>query len=268
MAAMPDYIDTMLSESETIELKARQHPIALVRFALQPLVILGAALLGLLIGSWINPSGDGIIDRLIAIFDTIVGLITLGLFIVAAVWIPVQVVRWTTRRYVVTNRRVLYAEGLLRRMSVDAGLEKITDVAFRQGWLGRQLGFGDLAITTAAGAPLEFREIVGAMDFKKAVTDGQEALVRERAGMIMAATTGAAGVTATTPASARVVSPPPAAAPAPTPQAAAPELEPAPRVETPEEVTETLARLSQLRDEGAITDEDYEAKKADLLDRL
>jgi hypothetical protein len=34
------------------------------------------------------------------------------------------------------------------------------------------------------------------------------------------------------------------------------------------EVTQTLARLADLRDSGAITAEEYEQKKADLLSRL
>ena len=36
----------------------------------------------------------------------------------------------------------------------------------------------------------------------------------------------------------------------------------------PAEVTRTLASLADLRDRGAITPEEYEAKKADLLARL
>ena len=36
----------------------------------------------------------------------------------------------------------------------------------------------------------------------------------------------------------------------------------------PAEVTTTLASLADLRDRGAITVEEYEAKKADLLGRL
>ena len=36
----------------------------------------------------------------------------------------------------------------------------------------------------------------------------------------------------------------------------------------PDEVTRTLANLADLRDRGAITPEEYEAKKADLLGRL
>jgi hypothetical protein len=42
----------------------------------------------------------------------------------------------------------------------------------------------------------------------------------------------------------------------------------APRDLSPDEVTRTLANLADLRDRGAITAEDYEQKKADLLGRL
>src|SRR5262249_25019103 len=57
---------------------------------------------------------------------------------------------------------------------------------------------------------------------------------------------------------------PPVAAPPPPPQPVAP---PPPSM-TPAEVTQTLAGLADLRDRGAITPEEYEAKKADLLGRL
>jgi hypothetical protein len=68
---------------------------------------------------------------------------------------------------------------------------------------------------------------------------------------------GAAGATATSIASAPA--PAPAAAPAPTLAATA---------ANPDDVTRTLASLADLRDRGAITPEEYEAKKADLLSRL
>ena len=50
---------------------------------------------------------------------------------------------------------------------------------------------------------------------------------------------------------------PPPAAPAP-----------APREMTSEEVTRALASLADLRDRGAISPEEFEAKKAQLLARL
>jgi hypothetical protein len=37
---------------------------------------------------------------------------------------------------------------------------------------------------------------------------------------------------------------------------------------SPDELTRTLANLADLRDRGAISAEEYEAKKADLLRRL
>jgi uncharacterized small protein (DUF1192 family) len=37
---------------------------------------------------------------------------------------------------------------------------------------------------------------------------------------------------------------------------------------TPDEVTRTLAGLADLRERGAITDDEYERKKAELLARL
>lgn len=57
--------------------------------------------------------------------------------------------------------------------------------------------------------------------------------------------------------------PPPAAAAPPT---AAPP--PAPPRADPADVSRTLASLAELRDSGAITPEDYEAKKQELLERL
>jgi hypothetical protein len=59
--------------------------------------------------------------------------------------------------------------------------------------------------------------------------------------------------------------PAPAAAPAtPTPAPGAPGGE----ADDAETITRTLAQLSDLRDQGAITAEEYEAKKRELLERL
>jgi hypothetical protein len=55
---------------------------------------------------------------------------------------------------------------------------------------------------------------------------------------------------------------------APAPVATSTAAAPPPRSMTPAEVTQTLAGLADLRDRGAITPEEYEAKKADLLSRL
>ncbi len=67
---------------------------------------------------------------------------------------------------------------------------------------------------------------------------------------------------ATDPATEQLPPAPPAnLAPPPTPAAAAARV-------NPDEVTRTLANLADLRDRGAISAEEYEAKKTDLLGRL
>ena len=40
------------------------------------------------------------------------------------------------------------------------------------------------------------------------------------------------------------------------------------RADTPDEVSAVLAQLATLRDEGSLTDAEYEAKKQELLGRL
>ncbi len=352
------YIDSMLGQGETILAQGRQHWMALIRFALQPILVFLAAIACFAIGVWLEPSGDGLFDQIFRWIDTLLGLVTAGLFILAIVWFPLQCIRWLKRRYLITDRRVLYVEGWLRRNSMDAGLSMITDVTFRQTFLGRHMGFADLVIATAANRPLHFRDIRDAVDFKKAIMAAQQGTVVARADTILQqgghapveAGDAAAAVATGIPASVAVTHEPPPEPVAPwdggdvpqiaeddlppadplifgdvavetpeveTPEVAAPAVETpavetpevaAPAVETPavaelappavdtpavaelappavdtpevaqtaateapngvEAVTESLARLADLRDSGTITEADYEAKKQDLLDRL
>jgi uncharacterized membrane protein YdbT with pleckstrin-like domain len=179
------YLQSLLADGETIRSEARQHPMALIRFAFQPILVFLGALLLLAIGSWLTPDGQGLFSDIVRWIDTLLGLVTAGMFILAVLWFPIQVFRWTKRRYMVTDRRVLYVDGVLRKNSVDAGLSMITDVGFRQSMLGRSLGYGDLMIATASNRPLNFREIRDALAFKQAIMAAQHATVEARADEIL-----------------------------------------------------------------------------------
>lgn len=361
------YVDSMLGDGEQIQAEARQHWVALIRFALQPILVFGAAILLFAIGTWFTPDGTGLFSDIFRWIDTLLGLATAGLFILAIVWFPIQVVRWLKRRYLVTDRRVLYVEGVLRRNSRDAQLKMITDVGFQQTILGRRMGFGDLVIATASNRPLDFRQMRDAIAFKKVIMAAQMGTLQARADEILgkpaAVPSVAAVATAIDPASFpppepawdgsdvpqiaeddlppadpaifgtvaepvvdAVVAEPPADVPAEAEIATVPEVAetpveavipvagsvvPEPALEPPtapiaavfvpapvaipdpvvseatiadidsviaapateavvgaEAVTEALAKLADLRDSGAITDADFEAKKQELLDRL
>lgn len=253
---MAEYVETLLAPGETIVTNARQHWAALVRFALTPIAILALGVLGLIVGAWLGSWAA--FQGIAGILDWAVGILTVLAFVVSLVWLPIQFIRWGSRRFVLTSRRVLVSDGWLRKQSSDASLDKITDVSYDQSFLGARLGFGDLTIETASNTPLPMRELRDAIEFKKAIMVQQDALVRERASHLLA---GQAGLP---PAVAQVVA---AAAPAPIAPEPAPVPEPA-LAQTPAEITATLASLTDMKEAGTITEADFEAKKKELLDRL
>jgi hypothetical protein len=187
--------------------------------------------------------------------------------------------RYLNQEYVLTNRRVIEVQGVVNKRSTDSSLEKINDAILTQSIFGRMFGFGDLEVLTASEAGIErFRMIVNPILFKKAMMDAKHEYEQDMSGSYRApgppireTATAPAGpvvthedVVADAPAEAPVAVP----AAAPTPAPASPPAPVAPPKADPDEITRTLANLADLRDRGAISAEDYEAKKADLLGRL
>jgi uncharacterized membrane protein YdbT with pleckstrin-like domain len=78
--------------------------------------------------------------------------------------------RWTTE-IVVTDKRIIYKAGFIRRNTVEMNLDKVESVQVEQSVMGRLLDYGTLIIRgTGAGiepvrnvgSPLEFRSFVTA----------------------------------------------------------------------------------------------------------
>jgi Bacterial PH domain len=75
------------------------------------------------------------------------------------------------RRFDVTNRRIVYKRGFIRRHTVEMNMDKVESVDVDQSILGRMLNYGDITIRgTGVGieplhnidVPLEFRNQVTA----------------------------------------------------------------------------------------------------------
>ena len=60
------------------------------------------------------------------------------------------VVNWLTDNFVVTTDRVVRRRGLIAKNSMEIPLEAITDVRFQQGIVGRVIGAGSLIISSAS----------------------------------------------------------------------------------------------------------------------
>jgi lysophospholipase L1-like esterase len=163
-----------------------------------------------------------------------------------------SVIQWQSQEYILTTVRVLHVHGVINKQSGDSSLENITDAQIRVPWLGRILGFGDLVVMTASEAGINnLRALRDPIGFKKAMMESKT----ERMIDLNTPRT-AAAVAAAAPA------PAPVPAPAPAPVA------PAPPPVDPDEVAKTIASLASLRDSGAITPEEFDAKKQELLDRI
>ena len=250
------YADGLLSTGERISYRNKQHPFVFIwgaRYAILALII---AIVALLLGGSLSTDGIGGSAR------TVLGWITLILFvggIAVAIW---TALRYINQEYVLTNRRVIQVEGVLNRSSTDSSLEKINDAVLSQSVFGRMFDFGDLTVLTASESGIEKMKMIRRpIEYKKHMLDAKHdyEVDMERAGWAPAppirdGTTAPTDPGATTSSTATPV----AAAAAPPPA----------RPSDPDEVTRTLANLADLRDRGAISPEEYEHKKADLLARL
>jgi membrane protein YdbS with pleckstrin-like domain len=86
----------------------------------------------------------------------------LGVFFVAWLallfWAGWRVADWWYDRFVLTNRRVMVVSGLITRKVAMMPLQRVTDMAYVQGALGRVLDFGTFVLESA-GQDQALREI-------------------------------------------------------------------------------------------------------------
>ncbi len=226
------YVDSLLATGEQIVRRERQHWFVLVSHARWGILgILIGIVLGTLRLAGSLPAGG---------FGDLLGIVTLVLLGGGALRILWSYLVWQNNAFVVTTRRVIVTGGVVNRRATDSSLEKINDAVLSQSLFGRIFGFGDLDVLTASEAGIErLRMLTDATGFKRAMLDAKHALERELARPAEGTEAGAAG---SAPGAARAM--------------------------TSEEVMATLTRLAELRDRGAISPQEYEAKKEELLGRL
>ena len=232
------YADSLLADGERIAMRTRQHWLAVVLEARRAILMVAGALVVLYLILTTRPSG---------VIGDILGGITLVLAVVGLAWIGLVVLNWWVEEYLVTNRRVMKVDGLINKHAADSSLEKINDAVLDQNLFGRIFRFADLDILTASDSQVDkFRMMADAIAFKKEMLDQKHRL-------------GLEGMTPPVSQPLRVADPSP---PQPAPAA------PGSREMSSAEVTQALANLADLRDRGAVSAGEFEAKKTDLLGRL
>lgn len=79
--------------------------------------------------------------------------------------------------YVVTSQGLYRKTGMFSRDVQKIGFEKVQNISFTQGILGKQLGYGSIGISTAGGSGVEMR--FAAIDDPKEVQEMINSRIKE-----------------------------------------------------------------------------------------
>jgi uncharacterized membrane protein YdbT with pleckstrin-like domain len=161
---------------------------------------------------------------------------TAGLYAFAAVavawagWLSVRLAGWATTHFVVTSDRIVFRTGVLAKHGRDIPLERVNDITSNQSFFERIIGAGDLLIESAGERGQQTFSDIPHPD------QVQQEIYRQMEGN--AARAMSAGT------------------------------RPSPSAPATQSVPEQIAALADLRDRGAISDAEFEVKKAELLKRM
>ncbi len=158
-----------------------------------------------------------------------------ALLVALAAWffalLMLAILRWRNEVYVLTNRRIIQVEGIINKLTVDSSLDKINDVVLAQSALGRLLGYGDLEILTASEHGVNrLTTLSRALAFKADMLNAKEGLRT-------------AGHAENMPASLAAAT-------------------------TVPDLSEALRELNEMRQQGLISDEEFQAKRSEVLRRM
>jgi uncharacterized membrane protein YdbT with pleckstrin-like domain len=132
-----NYLKSLLGENEQVLFVTHQHWLVLAGEIVSE---------GLLSVAWV------VLVTLIWLNWVLNPLMVLGylLLILPLISLGRDVLVWSNRKYIVTNRRVIQLSGVFSKNVTDSSLEKVNDVKMSQSFLGRLFGYGDIEILTAS----------------------------------------------------------------------------------------------------------------------
>jgi membrane protein YdbS with pleckstrin-like domain len=155
-----------------------------------------------------------------------------AIVLAAAAWVAYSYVTWVNTHFVLTTDRLITRRGVVSRSGVQIPLERVNNVNFRQSIFERMIGSGDLIIESAGQEGEQALSNIKKPDIVTNMIhsemEGNENRKFDRL---------------------RGPSMPPPAPPVP-------------------DVADQLRKLDELRRQGILTQAEFDAKKAQLLERM
>lgn len=176
-------------------------------------------------------------------FNIVAALLIFG----SLIWLGERYIRWVSTHFILTSDRIIWLEGVIAKKGIEFPLQRINTIFFSQRIFERLLGLGDLKIESASESGTQiFEDIRSPGKVQHEIYAQMEA--NENRGLDKLGDR----LTAQAQAQAQAAPVPTSAAPAPPPQT----------------VADQIAALHQLKESGALTEAEFEAKKAELLGRI
>lgn len=158
-------------------------------------------------------------------FETALNYLLIVAIVVAVANLIVTFTKWATTNFVVTSHRVIFREGVLSRKGLEITLEKVNNLAFKQSFIERLIGAGDLVIESGGETGREtFTDIRSPEQVQKVIQGVLQQYLEESRGGRMAPSMSNHGDTA-----------------------------------------DQIAKLADLRDRGVLTDAEFENQKRRIL---
>lgn len=162
-----------------------------------------------------------------------VNVLAAVLLVAVLVWFLIRYLVWSTTSFVITTDRVITRSGVLGRSGIEIPLERINTVFFSQTLFERMIGSGDLEIESASEQGTQkiddIRRPLNVQNEIYKQMEGNENRKFDRVGRNLAGGgAAAAGMS----------------------------------------IPEQIEKLDQLRQKGIISDDEFEQKKRELLDRM
>jgi uncharacterized membrane protein YdbT with pleckstrin-like domain len=170
-----------------------------------------------------------LISDLPGILNVIVGIVVLA----CLAWFGIAYVTWLSTNFVVTTDRLIYRSGVLTKRGVEIPLERVNTVHFSQTVFERMLGMGDLDIESAGAQGMQhFHNVRKPSLVQNEIHHQMEANERRKydrlGGHVAGRDRGSSGPS----------------------------------------IPEQIEQLDELRRRGALSEAEFQAKKAQLLDRM
>ncbi len=168
---------------------------------------------------------------LIVIDEPVVNILAAGLLVVVLIWFIARYVVWATTSFVVTTDRLISRNGVFSRQGTEIPLERVNTVFFSQSLFERLIGSGDLEIESAGEQGSQrFSDIRKPLNVQNEIYRQMEHNENRKFDRVgrNLAGSGGGGVS----------------------------------------IPDQIEKLDQLRQKGIISEDEFEEKKRELLDRM